>query len=64
MQVDKADNTGDILQPEALFNLNDNPREEENGNMINEPAYQKKIDAMFAKYNSLRTSKKATGRPE
>lgn len=61
IQIDKKDKTDKTRQPDALFNLNDNPREEEENNLIKDPAYQSKIKEMFARYNEIRDSKQITG---
>ena len=61
IQVDNKDKTDKTRHPEALFNLNDNPREEEDKNLINDPAYQSKVEELFAKYNKIRESKQVTG---
>ena len=45
----------------ALFNLNENPSENENENLINVSAYKLKVDELLKLYNETRLSKVATG---
>lgn len=48
------------LKPIALFNLDENVEEDENGNEINNPKYIKKIKQMFEAYINVRASGKET----
>lgn len=61
IQVDKKDKTDNTRKPLSLFDLNTNPTENESKNLINDPAYQDKIQELFEKYNSTRNSKMPTG---
>ena len=61
IQIDKKDKTDKTRMPVALFNLNENPSEKEEGNLINKPNQQKRIEAMFTKYQKIRESKVKTG---
>ncbi len=61
IKVDKKDKTDKTRTPYALFNLKENPTENEEKNLINIPKYKKKVDYLFKKYNTTRDSKIATG---
>lgn len=63
IKVDKRDKTDQTRQPVALFNLNDNPSENEADNLINSPEQQARIEQMFRKYNETRHGAERTGRP-
>ena len=55
-----SDPAGNIYEPEALFNLEDNPYEEESGNLINDPAQQERINEMYNHYVRLRSTNERT----
>ncbi|NRB52554.1 MAG: arylsulfatase [Saprospiraceae bacterium] len=63
IKVDKKDKTDQTRKPIALFNLHDNPSENETDNLINSPAQQDRIEQMFRKYNETRKGGQPTGRP-
>lgn len=48
-------------RPKALFNLSDNITELEEGNLVEAPSHQERIQRMFQAYNTIRSEKKATG---
>lgn len=54
IHVDPKDKTNNTRTPIALFNLNNNPTEEESGNMIDNPKYRSKVKHLFEKYNEVR----------
>ncbi len=54
MQVDKKDKSDRIRIPIALYDLNDNPQEEESKNLIASKEHQELVMEMFAMYNTLR----------
>ena len=56
MQDDKKGKTDKIRVPIALFNLNENPTENEKDNLINNPKYKSKVDYLFTTYNETRNS--------
>ncbi|EIJ40772.1 arylsulfatase A family protein [Galbibacter orientalis DSM 19592] len=58
IQIDKKDYR--IREPIALFNLKENPTENEEDNFINNPAYKDKVDELFRLYNETRDSGIAT----
>lgn len=53
---DKKDKTDQVRTPYALYNLNDNVEEVQSENLIDNPKYKSKIEALFASYNQLRTT--------
>lgn len=57
IQVDKKDKTNSSRKPIALFNLNENPQELEEKNLINAENHQDQINSMFEKYNRIRDNK-------
>ncbi|MGA9638895.1 sulfatase-like hydrolase/transferase, partial [Flavobacterium sp.] len=57
---DKKDKTDKIRTPYALYNLKDNVEEKQNKNLIDDPKYKSKIDALFTSYNQIRESGKET----
>ncbi|MEP2239175.1 MAG: arylsulfatase [Maribacter sp.] len=59
MQVDKADKSNNTQKPIALFNLHENPTENEEQNLITNEEYQSKIKKMATLYQITRKS----GRP-
>lgn len=61
IKLDKKDKTDKIRTPFALFDLNNNPSEKQNGNLINSKKHQKIIDMLYKKYNETRDSKTKTG---
>ena len=62
IQVDKKDKTDQIREPIALFNLNENPTEKEEQNLIHADEQQDRIAELFEKYNSIRGRGEFTGR--
>ena len=57
-----SEDTFDINQKLiALFNLNENPSEIEEKNLINSPVYKDKVTYLLHKYNKIRVSKIPTG---
>lgn len=62
IQVDKKDKTDQLRKPTALYNLNDDPTEKQANNLINSKHQQKRIKAMYTKYNTIRKNKKVTGK--
>lgn len=63
IRIDKKDQTNQTRKPIALFNINENPTEEESGNMINHPDQKERIDLMFKKYNETRDGTERTSLP-
>ncbi|PKQ64263.1 sulfatase [Labilibaculum filiforme] len=61
IQISKKDKTDQIRTPIALYNINDNPTENEEKNLIHSKNQQKRIKAMFEKYNTIRENGDATG---
>ncbi|WP_297086545.1 arylsulfatase [uncultured Draconibacterium sp.] len=61
IQVDRNDKTDKTRKPIALFNLKENPSELENGNKINDPGQQERIEHLFNKYNTTRERLVRTG---
>jgi arylsulfatase A-like enzyme len=57
IQCDKKDKTDMTRFPVALFNLKENPEEDETQNMVNNMNQKLRIEAMFKKYNQIRDSK-------
>ncbi|BAX81124.1 sulfatase family protein [Labilibaculum antarcticum] len=62
IQMDKKDKTDKIRTPIALFDLNNNEKEDERYNLINDKKYQDKIEYLFKKYNDTRDNKPFTGK--
>ena len=62
IQVEKSDKSNKIRNATALFNLEKNPSELEEQNLINAEEYQARISEMFEKYNRVRDSGMPTGR--
>lgn len=60
LSFDKKDKTDGTRTPNTLFDLNDNPEEKENKNLINDPKYKSKIEQLFAAYNTARDGQKPT----
>ncbi|NJB35212.1 sulfatase family protein [Croceivirga sp. JEA036] len=60
IQVDKKDKTNTTRYPIALFNLNNNPTENEVKNLIHQTEYKEKVAALLQQYNQLRDTKTAT----
>lgn len=60
IQVDKSDKTDAKRTPKALFNLKENPSENEVYNLIDDAAFSKKIKQLLNMYNLTRNSKVAT----
>ncbi len=54
IQIDKKDKTDKSRKPIALFNLMDNPKENEAQNLINKVEHQELVKAYFEKYNQIR----------
>lgn len=52
----QSDHPVSFYEPIALFNLAENPREEESGNLIDDPEQIERAQAMFARYLSIRES--------
>ncbi|MEW4925460.1 arylsulfatase [Algibacter sp. 2305UL17-15] len=61
IQCDKKDKTDTLRKPIALFNLNENPQENEKDNLIKNASYADKVNSLFEKYNKTRDSKVKTG---
>lgn len=61
IQSDKKDKTDVTREAVALFNLKDNPTEDESKNLVNDPAQKERITLLFEKYNKTRASKVRTG---
>jgi len=61
VKIDKEKSFTENQEPIALFNLNENPSENESFNFINNPNYKTKIDHLLETYNDTRTSKAPTG---
>lgn len=61
IQVDKKDKTDLTRTPLSLFNLKENPTEDESKNLVNDAAQQERIATLFEKYNEIRASKVRTG---
>lgn len=54
MQVDKKDKTDRIRIPVALYNLDDNPQEDESKNLIASKQHQELVMELFAMYHRMR----------
>jgi arylsulfatase A-like enzyme len=59
----EGDQQGNVYEPIALFNLEDNPFEEETGNMINDPEQQERIQTMETRYKDYRNTLERTTDP-
>ncbi|BAX78459.1 sulfatase family protein [Labilibaculum antarcticum] len=62
IQIDKKDKTDQKRTAIALYNLNDNPTENEAQNLIKSEAHQQRINTMFDKYNTIRKNGDSTGK--
>ena len=62
IQCDKKDKTDMTRKPVALFNLKDNPEEEETKNLVNDSKQKERVDKLFQKYNETRASSAKTGK--
>lgn len=61
IQSDRDD--PDVRKPIELYNLAENVYEKEEGNLINDPDQQERVDEMLGLYNSLYDSKTRTTEP-
>jgi arylsulfatase A-like enzyme len=58
--VINSDMRHSVGEPLALFNLRENPLEDESGNFINNPEHQAKVTELYELYKHLRTSGERT----
>ena len=50
------------MEPISLFNLADNPKEDEDRNLIRNPEYESKVKAMYAHYMNVRSDSNRTAK--
>jgi len=62
VKIDNEKSFTENQEPIALFNLNENPSENESFNFINNPNYKAKVDYLLKTYNEIRSSKVNTGK--